>query len=45
MIIIIIIITNTYDRFKLLEEKLKDLEEKQGTNPVSATLSSVRNAL
>ena len=30
---------------KLLEDKLKALEEKQGTNTVSAALSSVRNAL
>ena len=30
---------------KLLEDKLKALEEKQGTNTVSAVLSSVRNAL
>ena len=30
---------------KLLEDKLKALEEKQGGNTVSAALSSVRNAL
>ena len=30
---------------KLLEDKLKALEEKQGANTVSAALSSVRNAL
>lgn len=33
------------DRIKLLEDKLKALEEKQGTNTVTVALSSVRNAL
>ena len=33
------------DRIKLLEDKLKALEEKQGVDVVTAALTSVRNAL
>ena len=33
------------DRLKLLEDKLKALEEKQGSDAVTAVLSLVRNAL